>query len=123
MRWVHRYALGGAAFAAIPMPFSTSAGLATLETHMLSVIGDIYGDEPSKTASAAAGGAFAIFGQGLKYAACQAACFIPGWGIPIRMAIAGSTIEALGRSVVEHYERKHPGKMATAKTTEPAKPS
>ena len=40
----------------------------------------------------------------------QAACFIPVLGIPIRMGIAGVTIEALGRSVIAHYERKHPGR-------------
>src|SRR6185503_6143797 len=110
VRWVHRYAAGGAAFAALPIPFSTSVGLAALETHLVSVIGEIYGDGPSSFATATAGGTFSAVGQGLKYIACQAACLIPGFGIPIRMAIAGATIEALGHAVVSHFERKHPGK-------------
>ena len=63
--------------------------------------------------AATAGGAFSAVGHGLKYAACQAACFIPVLGIPIRMTIAGATIEALGHSVVAHYERKHQGKVFT----------
>jgi uncharacterized protein (DUF697 family) len=110
-RWVHRYAIGGAAFAALPIPFSTSAGLAALETHMASFIAEIYGDSPSTLAAAAAGGAFSALGQGLKYIACQAACFVPVLGIPIRMTIAGGTIESLGHAIIAHYERKHPGKL------------
>ena len=109
-RWVHRYAAGGAAFAALPIPFSTTAGLATMEAHLLSVIGEIYGDGVGAFASATAGGTFSAMGQGLKWVACQAACFVPGFGIPIRMAIAGATIEALGHAVIAHFERKHPGK-------------
>jgi uncharacterized protein (DUF697 family) len=110
VRWIHRYAAGGAAFAALPIPFSTSAGLAAIEAHLLAVIGEIYGEGIGAFASATAGGTFSAVGQGLKYVACQAACFIPGFGIPIRMAIAGGTIEALGHAVVAHFERKHPGK-------------
>lgn len=115
IRWVHRYAAGGAAFAALPIPFSTSAGLVALETHLVSVISEIYGDGVTTFGAATAGGAFSAVGQGLKYAACQAACFIPGFGIPIRMTIAGASIEALGQAVVAHYERKHPGKAFVAK--------
>lgn len=110
VRWVHRYAVGGAAFAALPIPFSTSAGLAALETHLLGVIGEIYGEGVNAFASATAGGTFTAAGQGLKYLACQAVLLIPGAGIPIRMAIAGATIEAFGRAIVAHFERKHPGK-------------
>jgi uncharacterized protein (DUF697 family) len=117
-RWVHRYAAGGAAFAALPIPFSTSVGLVALETHLLSMIGEIYGDGVGAFGATTAGGAFSAMGQGLKYAACQAACFIPVLGIPIRMGIAGVTIEALGRSVVAHYERKHPGREFVKKPQE-----
>lgn len=111
LRWVHRYALGGAAFAAVPIPFSTSAGLAALETHMASMIAEIYGDPAAGFATAAAGGVFSAFGHGLKYVASRATLFVPGFGIPVRMAIAGGTIESLGRAIVAHYERKHPGKQ------------
>lgn len=110
VRWVHRYAAGGAAFASIPMPFSTSAGLAALETHMAGMIAEIYGDTGATFATAAAGGAFAALGQGLKYVAVRATTFVPVLGIPIRMAIAAGTIESLGHAIVAHYERKHPGK-------------
>ena len=113
LRWVHRYAAGGAAFAAIPIPFSTSAGLAALETHMAAMIAEIYGETGATFATAAAGGAFAALGQGLKYLACQATCFVPMFGVPIRMGIAGGTIESLGHAIVAHYERKHVGKVFT----------
>ncbi len=110
LRWVHRYAVGGAALAAIPIPLSHTASLATLETFMMRVIGDVYDDPPNGTATAAAGGTFAIAGQALKVAAMRAACFVPLWGIPIRMGIAGVTIEGLGRAIVAHYEGKYPNK-------------
>lgn len=111
LRWVHRYAIGGAAFAALPLPVSTSAGLATMETHMMAVIGEIYGESVGAIAVTAAGGSFAIMGQGLKYLACEAVRFIPVVGTPIRMAIAGATIEGLGHSIIGHFERKHPNKV------------
>ena len=110
LRWVHRYAAGGAVLAAIPMPLSTSSLLAALETYMMRMIGDVYGDAPSGTATAVAGSSFAIGGRGLKFLAMRAGGFIPILGIPIRMTIAGATIEALGHAIVAHYERKHPGK-------------
>lgn len=113
LRWVHRYAAGGAAFAALPLPFSTSAGLATMETHLATVIAEIYGESTAGFAAVAAGGAFTVLGQGLKYVACQASCFVPVLGIPIRMAIAGGTIESLGHGIVAHFERKHPNKEFT----------
>lgn len=109
LRWVHRYAVGGSVFAAIPLPFSTSAGLATLEMHLATVIAGIYGEPPSGFATAAAGGALAAAGQGLKFIACKGSLLFPLLGIPIRMAIAGGTVESLGRAIVAHYERKHPG--------------
>jgi uncharacterized protein (DUF697 family) len=115
LRWVHVYAAGGAAFAAIPMPLSTSAGLVVLETHMVGFIGGIYGDSAGAATTAAASGTFTVMGQGLKYVATQAACFIPVLGSVIRMTIAGATIESLGRAIVAHYERKYPGKQLTQK--------
>jgi uncharacterized protein (DUF697 family) len=124
LRWVHRYAAGGAAFAALPIPFSTSAGLAALETHMAAMIAEIYGETGATFATAAAGGAFAALGQGLKYIACQATLLVPVLGIPIRMTIAGGTIESLGYAIVAHYERKHPDKLfAKPKPAEETKPA
>ena len=61
---MHRYALGGAVFAAVPLPLSVSPLLAALETHMFGVIGQVYGDVPSAPATAAAGGTLvALRGQ------------------------------------------------------------
>src|SRR5262245_53135536 len=90
-RWVHRYAAGGAAFAAIPIPMSTSAGLAAMETTMVAMIGEIYGDPIGGITSAAASGTFAIFGQGLKWIAIQGTLLVPVLGIAIRMGIAAAT--------------------------------
>ncbi len=114
-RWVHRYAVAGATFAAVPLPVTTT-GLATIETHMIGFIGTIYGDPLSGVATAATGGSLAIAGQGLKWAALQAALFVPVAGLPIRMAIAASVIEAIGYAIIQHYERKYPGKMFTQKS-------
>lgn len=113
LRWVHRYAAGGAAFAALPIPFSTSAGLAAMETHMTAFIGSIYADPMGGPTTAAAGGTYAIMGQGLKYIAVQAVGFVPVLGSVIRMGIAAGAIEAIGRTVVAHHERKFPGKRFT----------
>ncbi len=112
---MHLYAAGGAAFAALPLPISTSAGLATLETHLATVIAGIYGEAATAFTTTVAGGAFGVMGQGLKYAACQASCFLPVLGIPIRMTIAGATIESLGQAIVAHFERKHPGRAFVVK--------
>lgn len=113
--WVHRYAAAGAALALLPLPISTSNGLATMETHMMSVIGDVYGDPASGVATAAAGGTFALFGQGLKVLAARAAGLVPVLGPVVRAAIAAATIESLGHAIVAHYERKHPGKLLAPK--------
>ncbi len=114
LRWVHRYAIGGAALAAIPIPVSTTNSLAALETYMMKVIGDIYSDSPTGTMVAAAGGSFALGGMALKQMVLQASYAVPGFGIPIRIAIAGGTIEVLGRAIINHYERKHPRKVWSA---------
>ncbi|HHH11293.1 MAG TPA: hypothetical protein ENK23_04375 [Sorangium sp.] len=112
LAWVHRYAVGGAAFAAIPIP-TTSATLVALETHMMALIGAIYGAPPAPVAAAAAAGGLAAGGQALKWLAMQGACFIPGFGVPIRMGIAGAAIEALGQGIINHYESQFPGKVYT----------
>lgn len=115
-RFVHRYAVGGAAFAALPIP-GTSAMLTTLEMHMFSVIGQIYGESVSGIASAAAGGTFAVMGTGLKWLAFQASMFVPGYGTAVRIGIAVTTIESIGHTVIGHFERKYPGKMFTQPVT------
>jgi uncharacterized protein (DUF697 family) len=112
LHWVHRYAVAGAAFAAIPLPVTT-AGLATIETHMLGFIGSIYGDPMSGAATAATGGTLAIVGQGLKWLAHKATNLVPAAGIPIRMAIAAGVIEGIGYAMIQHYERKYPSRMFT----------
>jgi uncharacterized protein (DUF697 family) len=112
-RWVHRYAIGGAAFAALPLPFSTSAALATLETHMFGMISEIYGDSVGGVASTAAGGTFAVMGQGLSFLAHRAIGFIPVLGPLIRAGIAGAVIESIGHGIIGHFERKHPGRLFT----------
>ncbi|WP_437290433.1 hypothetical protein [Sorangium sp. So ce406] len=114
LRWVHRYAIGGAAFAALPLPISTSAGLVAIETHMMSMVGQIYGETVGSVATTAAGGSFAILGQGLKFLATRAVGFVPVIGPAIKMTIAGLTIEAIGHGVVGHFERKYPGKTFQA---------
>jgi uncharacterized protein (DUF697 family) len=112
LRWVHRYAVAGAAFAAIPLPVTTT-GLATIETHMIGFIGSVYGDPMSGVTTAATGGGLAIAGQGLKWIALQGAGLVPVLGFPIRMGIAAGVIEGIGHAIIEHYERKFPSKVFT----------
>ncbi|AKT41801.1 hypothetical protein [Chondromyces crocatus] len=110
-RWVHRYAIGGAAFAAIPLT-GTTAGLATLETHMMSVIGSIYGETVGVVSTTALGGSFTILGQGLRFFTRRVGTFLPApAGLAVRLAVAGVTVEVLGFAIVEHFERKFPGKV------------
>jgi uncharacterized protein (DUF697 family) len=112
MRWVHRYAIGGAAFAALPLPISTTAGLAALEVHMFNFIGGVYGESVGNLASLAAGGGLEVMGAGLKFVATRAVSFVPGpAGIVIRAGIAAVVIETLGRAIIGHFERKHPGRL------------
>ncbi|EYF05191.1 hypothetical protein [Chondromyces apiculatus] len=109
-RWVHRYAIGGAAFAALPIR-GTTTGLATLQTHMLSVIGSIYGEPVGAVSATALGGSFSVLGQGLRFVTQRASKLVPGpAGFLVRIAVAGVTVEALGHAIIEHYERKSPGK-------------
>lgn len=78
---------------------------------MMAMVGEIYGETVGSVATTAAGGSFAILGQGLKFLATRAVGFVPLIGPAIRMGIAGLTIEAIGRGVVGHFERKYPGKI------------
>jgi uncharacterized protein (DUF697 family) len=109
-RWVHRYAAGGAAFAALPI-VGSSAALATLEMHMVGIIGDIYGESVSGVTTAAAGGTFGVIGQGLKWIAFRGTRLIPGYGALVRVVIAAAAVEVIGYAIVEHFERKYPGKL------------
>lgn len=113
LRWVHRYAAGGAIFAAIPLPVPTSPILTALETHLFGAIGNIYGESVSAPATAAVGGTFTVVGTGLKFVATQAIGYVPVIGPLIRGGIAAVAIEAIGQAVVAHYERKFPGKVFT----------
>jgi uncharacterized protein (DUF697 family) len=108
-RWVHRYAAGGSAFTLVPLPV-TSASLTTLEMHMVAVIGTIYGESLSNTSVAAAGNTFAVLGQGLKWLAVRGAQFAPRLGPVLRVVIAAASIEGIGHAIIQHFERKYPGK-------------
>jgi len=111
-RWVHRYAIGGAAFATLPLPVSTTAGLAALEVHMINFIGNVYEEPVGNLKSLVAGGGFEVMGAGLKFVATRAASFVPGpVGIVIRASIAAVVIESLGRAIIGYFERKHPDKV------------
>ncbi|MDI1437520.1 hypothetical protein QHF89_48880 [Polyangium sorediatum] len=112
MRWVHRYAIGGAAFAALPLPVSTTAGLAALEVHMLNFIGGVYNEPVGNLRSLAAGGGLEVMGAGLKLVATRAVSFVPGpVGFVIRAGIAAIVIESIGRAIIGYFEHKHPDKV------------
>jgi uncharacterized protein (DUF697 family) len=114
-RWVHRYAVGGAAFAALPLPVSTSTGLAALETHLVGVVAEIYGDQVSSVVTATAGGTFAALSPGWKLAVGQLTRLAPKLGPLFRMAVAAGVVELVGQAAIGHFERKHPGKRFAGK--------
>jgi uncharacterized protein (DUF697 family) len=109
---VHKYAAFGTAWAILPVPIATSAGLTALETHMLYWIARAYGEEPTKSDVVMAAGGLELCSVALKTAAIEGANLIPvvGWGV--KAAIAGSAIEAIGNAAILHYESKYPGKAA-----------
>jgi uncharacterized protein (DUF697 family) len=80
---------------------------------MFGMIGEIYGENVGSMASAAAGGSFTVMGHGLRFVAHQAVGFVPVLGPVIKAGIAAAVIEAIGRGVVAHFERKYPGKVFT----------
>jgi uncharacterized protein (DUF697 family) len=109
---VHKYAVFGTTWAVLPIPVATSAGLTALETHMIYWIARIYGEQPSSADVLMAAGGLELCSVALKTLALEGANLVPvvGWGV--KAAIAGSAIEALGQSVVHHFETKYPGKPA-----------
>lgn len=108
---VHKYALFGTAFAAIPIPIATSPALTALETHLIYWIGRIYDDAPSHGETLMIASGLEMASLGLKTVAREAAGLVPviGWGI--KAAIAGASIEALGAVIIRHFEQKHPDKV------------
>jgi uncharacterized protein (DUF697 family) len=110
---VHKYALAGTAFAAIPIPVATSPGLTALETHLIYWIGRIYDDAPTHAETLVLASGLELASMGLRTVAREAAGLVPvvGWGI--KAVIAGAAIEALGAAIIKHFEDKHPGKTVT----------
>jgi uncharacterized protein (DUF697 family) len=111
-RLIHKYAAFGTAWAVIPIPVATSAGLTALETHMIYWVARIYGDTPSHTDTMMIAAGLELASVGLKTVAVEAANFVPviGWGV--KGAIAGGVIEAIGEALIRHFEGKYPGKLA-----------
>lgn len=108
---MHRYAAGGGVFTLVPVP-TTTMGLATLEMHMLSFIGQIYGESVSNASSATAGGSFLLAGQGLKWATDHLVELLPPWAArPARIAVAVMTIELIGDRIIHYFEEMHPQRV------------
>jgi uncharacterized protein (DUF697 family) len=107
IQWVHRYAIGSAVFAALPLPFS-SAGLLAIQTRMLTTIDEVYGEKAGGTAmNLVQKGVLAVLGRALKRTSVRATEAVPSAVRPlVRMAIAGATTEALGIGLILLHERK-----------------
>jgi hypothetical protein len=63
---VHKYAAFGTAWAILPIPIATSAGLTALETHMIYWIARTYGEEPTKSDVLMAAGGLELCSVALK---------------------------------------------------------
>ena len=107
MQWVHRYAVGGAVFAAIPLPFS-SAGLLAIQTHMLSTIDEVYGGKAGgPVMGIVTKGGLALLSRVMKRTSKRAAEAVPRAARPlVRAAIAGATTEAFGLGLILLHERR-----------------
>ena len=109
--WVHLYAAGGVAWSVLPVPMATSAGLLAAETYMIYWIGKVYGEELSGQEILMLASTLDLVGIGLKTLVVEACNFLPAARWLIKGAIAAMTIEAIGRLVIRHFERKYPGKL------------
>jgi uncharacterized protein (DUF697 family) len=109
---VHKYAAFGTAWALLPIPMATSAGLTALETHMIYWIARVYGEEPTRSDVLMTAAGLELCSVALKTVAVEGALLIPvvGWGV--KATIAGGAIEAIGNAIIQHYEQKYPGKAA-----------
>jgi uncharacterized protein (DUF697 family) len=108
---VHKYAAFGTAWAVLPIPVATSAGLTALETHLIYWVARIYGDSPSKGDVFMIAAGLELASIALKTVAIEGANFVPviGWGV--KGVIAGSAIEAIGAAIIGHFESKYPNRV------------
>jgi uncharacterized protein (DUF697 family) len=109
---VHKYAAFGTAWALLPIPGATSVGLTALETHMIYWIGRVYGEAPTHQDVLMTAAGLELCSVALKTIAVEGAVLIPAVGWGIKASIAGGAIEAIGNAIIQHYENRHPGKMA-----------
>ena len=105
-RRIHQSAIAGGIFAALPLPITT-AGLAFIETRMVSFIARTYQAPFTPRETAAIGAGFALMGRGLKSVARGVGHRLPApFGLLLRMGIAAGTIEGLGHGLILFYENK-----------------
>ena len=106
MRWVHRFAIGGAVLAALPVPFAP-AGVAALETRMIGTIGDVYGASAGGMKMGLMKTGIVLASQALKYGVRRAEESIPSKARPlVRAAVAAATIEAIGFAFIYFHEQQ-----------------
>jgi uncharacterized protein (DUF697 family) len=111
MRWVHRYAIGGAVLAALPLPF-TAAGLVAIQARLIGTITEVYGEKSGGLTMGAMKAGFALAGQAVKFASRRAESAVPSAAKPfVRAAIAGATIEAMGLGLILFHENRSAGQL------------
>lgn len=109
-KWVHAYAVGGAAATAVPIPGGSTVALGLMETHMIYWIAKVYGEELTIGEIVAVGSGLEVAGFVLKGIAMEVVNFIPVLGQLAKAGIAVGAIEGLGALIIDHYEDKYPGK-------------
>ena len=107
---VHRYAVFGTAWALLPVPMATSAGLTLLETHLIYWVARIYGEEPTRSDVLMTAAGLELASVALKTVALEGAALVPVVGLGVKAGIAGGVVEALGHAIVHHYETKYPAR-------------
>lgn len=111
---VHKYAVAGTIWALLPVPMATSAGLALLETHLIYWIARIYGESPTRSDVLMTAAGLELASVALKTVAMEGAALVPGVGLGVKATIAGTIVEAIGQTIVRHYEAKHPDRLTDA---------
>jgi uncharacterized protein (DUF697 family) len=111
---IHKFAIAGTVFAALPIPAGTSAGLAALETYLVYFVGKVYGEELSYAETLMVASGLNVASVALKTLAREGLGLIPVLGSGIRAGIAATAIEGIGEAAIRHFEKKHPNKTTNA---------
>lgn len=104
---VDKYAAGAGVGALLPIP-GTSAAITAAEVKLVVDIANAYGESLSDNEALKAIALSGAKNLGVKVAG-EFAGVIPVVGWVARPALFGFSVRAVGRAMIDHFERQHPG--------------